>query len=171
MKPHFKDLNKALTYHLEGMYDAEKQIIDFIPGCVKHATSHALKDEIRKYGEMMADERVKLKRIFGYLLTGPYGRKATAVGEMLQDIKQFSKAASSAEVKDVVIIAGLQLLIHYKISAYGTGLAFAEQLGLDTAAELLAEMLDWEKATNKALSRLALGGLNQKAAALSLVSS
>ena len=44
---------------------------------------------------------------------------------------------------------------HYEISRYGTLKAWAEELGLDDAAELLQETLEEEEATDEALTEIA----------------
>jgi ferritin-like metal-binding protein YciE len=48
---------------------------------------------------------------------------------------------------------------------YGTLKAWAEQLGLDDAAELLQETLDEEEATDEALTEIAKSAINQRAEA------
>jgi ferritin-like metal-binding protein YciE len=101
------------------------------------------------------------------LLSGPFGRKNKAVDKMLKDAKDFSKMASTPELRDAILIASLQGINLYKISAYNTAVAFSSELGLDQVTELLAEVLAWEKNTNKALSKIALKGVNKKGAALS----
>ncbi len=168
MKPVLNDLNKALTYQLEGMYDAEKRLQKFIPGYVKLATSRALKAEFKNYLESTADKRTKLKRIFSYLLAGPFGRKNKAVDKMLKDAKDFAKFASVPQLRDVILIASLQDISQYKISSYTTAKAFAMELGLDQVFELLSEILAWEKNTNESLSKMALKGMTKKVAAISM---
>jgi len=59
------------------------------------------------------------------------------------------------------LLAGAQAVEHYEISRYGTLIAWAEQLGLKEAAELLQETLDEEKATDEALTELAEASLNE----------
>jgi len=59
------------------------------------------------------------------------------------------------------LLAGAQAVEHYEISRYGTLIAWAEQLGLKEAVELLQETLDEEKATDEALTELAEASLNE----------
>ena len=49
------------------------------------------------------------------------------------------------------------------MARYGTLKAWAEQLKMEDAAELLEETLDEEKAADEKLSELAFGGVNQEA--------
>ena len=57
-----------------------------------------------------------------------------------------------------------QAVEHYEISRYGTLIAWAEQLGMTQAAQLLQQTLDEEKKTDATLSKLAQAAINQKAA-------
>jgi ferritin-like metal-binding protein YciE len=61
--------------------------------------------------------------------------------------------------KDAALIGAAQRVEHYEIAAYGTAHALADQLGLDSAAELLNETLDEEGEADKTLTKLATGGL------------
>ena len=61
--------------------------------------------------------------------------------------------------------AAAQAVEHYEISRYGTLKAWAEELGLDDAAELLQETLDEEEATDEALTEIAKSAINQQAKA------
>ena len=51
----------------------------------------------------------------------------------------------------------------YEISRHGTLIAWAEKLGHEDAAELLAETLEEEKATDEALTELADTVINAEA--------
>jgi ferritin-like metal-binding protein YciE len=66
---------------------------------------------------------------------------------------------------DAGLLAAAQAVEHYEISRYGTLKAWAEELGLDGAAELLQETLDEEEATDEALTEIAKSAINQQAEA------
>ena len=66
---------------------------------------------------------------------------------------------------DAGLLAAAQAVEHYEISRYGTLKAWAEELGLDDAVELLGETLEEEEATDEALSGLAEEVVNQEAQA------
>ena len=55
-------LNEVLAFQLEGMYDAEKKLQHAIPLCLENIRLGTLKEEIKKYGELAAEKRTKLKR-------------------------------------------------------------------------------------------------------------
>lgn len=166
MKTKLNNLNDVLAYQLEGMYYAEKRLQKALPDCVNHATSSALKNEIKKYYESVRDKRVKLKRIFSYLLTGPFGRKNKMIEKFMEDESKILKYAKTSELKDAMIIANMQAISHYKISTYGTAKAFALTLELQKVVDLLQEILEWEKEADRAFTKVALKHVNEKAATL-----
>lgn len=168
MKTTLNNLNETLAYLLEGMYDAEKKLLKVVPDCLHLVTSRALKSEIKKYVESAADKRIKLKRIFSYLLAGPFGRKNKVIDRMLKEAGNILKFTSSPEVKDAMLIGCLQAINHHKISAYGTAKAFSVELELQAVTDLLTEVLEWEKETDQALTKIALKEVNGKAAALAV---
>jgi ferritin-like metal-binding protein YciE len=66
---------------------------------------------------------------------------------------------------DAGLLAAAQAVEHYEISRYGTLIAWAEELGLDDAIELLEETLAEEEATDEALTTIAKTAINQEAKA------
>jgi ferritin-like metal-binding protein YciE len=67
-------------------------------------------------------------------------------------------------VRDAGIIASEQKMKHYQIATYGTLHAFAQTLGEEQAAKLLAMTLEEEKKTDAALTGIAVSAINQSAA-------
>jgi ferritin-like metal-binding protein YciE len=168
MKPKVNNLNDALAYQLEGMYYVEKKLQKTLPDCINHATSRALKSQIKKYLDSARDKRVKLKRIFSYLLTGPFDCKNKVIEKLMEEESKILKYTNNSELKDALLIGNLQAINHYKISVYGTAKAFALILELQKVVDLLQEVLDWEKEANQALTKIAIKEVNEKAAALAI---
>jgi ferritin-like metal-binding protein YciE len=65
------------------------------------------------------------------------------------------EVAKSGPVLDAGLIACAQAVEHYEMARYGALSAWAEQLEMEEAGELLEETLDEEKATDERLSELA----------------
>jgi ferritin-like metal-binding protein YciE len=60
-------------------------------------------------------------------------------------------------------VAAAQAVEHYEIARYGTLIAWAEQLGMTDAVDLLKATLAEEEATDEALTSLGEGGVNERA--------
>ena len=66
---------------------------------------------------------------------------------------------------DAGLVSAAQAVEHYEIARYGTLKQWAKDLGLKDAVTLLDQTLTEEPETDEALTRLAEGGVNQKAMA------
>jgi ferritin-like metal-binding protein YciE len=66
---------------------------------------------------------------------------------------------------DAGLLAAAQAVEHYEISRYDTLIAWADELGLDDAVDLLEETLEEEEATDEALTTIAKTAINQEAKA------
>jgi ferritin-like metal-binding protein YciE len=166
MKTQINNLNDALAYQLEGMYYAEKTLQKLLPVCIEQTTSRALKNEIKKYLDSARDKRVKLKRVFSYLLTGPFGRKNKVMEGFLKDKERLQKCVKNSDLKDAILIGDLQAIAHYKISTYGTAKALAAALELQKVVDLLQEILEWEKEADNSFTKVGMKEVNERAAAL-----
>lgn len=163
MRPALKTLHEALAYQLEGLYDAEKKLQKAIPNCLGKITASSLKSEMEKYLGSAADKRTKLKRIFSYLLVDRFGKKNKVIETMLEETHDILEYTSTNSIRDAVMIGCVQTINHYKIAGYGTALAFAMELKLNTVSDLLHEILEWEKETDRTLTKIALKEVNEKA--------
>ena len=65
---------------------------------------------------------------------------------------------------DAAIVFSCQAVEHYEIARYGSLRAYAELLGMDDVAELMADILDQEEAADELLSEVAEGRANPMAA-------
>lgn len=163
MKSSLKHLNEALAFHLEAMYDAEKKLQRGLAGAIALTKHAGLKAELKKYQSSSTDKRTKLKRVFSYLLAGPFKRKNPVIDAMLATVKAVSKVGGTPQLRDVMILTSVNELVQYKIAAYRTGLILADQLDLGTARDLLDEILQWEKESGNALGRIAITSIHPKA--------
>jgi ferritin-like metal-binding protein YciE len=164
MKATIKSLNEALAYQLEGMYYAEKKLQKILPDLFDVATSRILKDEIKKYLRSAQDKRLKLKRIFSYLLVTPFSVKNNVINEMLKDSAKILKLTKTKELKDTLLMGRLQSIANYKISSYETAKAFASILELQNVIDLLQEVVEWEQDTGQAFTKIVMRDVNEKTA-------
>ena len=74
------------------------------------------------------------------------------------------KDSDEGVMRDAAIISAAQKVEHYEIASYGTLRAFAQTLGLEDAAMILAKTLDEEKNADASLSEIAESAINIEAA-------
>jgi ferritin-like metal-binding protein YciE len=82
---------------------------------------------------------------------------------ILQEADTLLEQDLPSSVRDAAIISSGQRVEHYEITAYGTLRAYAEQLGLHDAADMLDTTLQEEGAADVRLSRLAERPINAEA--------
>ncbi|MGK7389944.1 MAG: ferritin-like domain-containing protein [Candidatus Cyclobacteriaceae bacterium M2_1C_046] len=162
MKNSIDNLHEALVFLVNRMYDAERKLQKSLPRCLNHATTNTLVYEIKKYNESSDDKLTKLERVFNYLMVEPTEINNKPFDILLEDLDKISHLSSSEFIKDTLIISCLQNLIHYKISVYGAARTYASELELETPADLLREILEWEKEKDKILTKLAVTKVNIK---------
>jgi ferritin-like metal-binding protein YciE len=154
-------INEFLAFHLEGMYDGEKKLQRYLPAISVVVRHKGLKEEIDQYVARAAEKRSKLKRIFGYVLVPPFKRKNKVIETLIKEVLEALEQASGDAVQDAVITAFVQSINHYNIANYNIALAFAVELNLDVVADLLHEILEWEKKTDTSLTKIAFEELRQ----------
>ena len=155
-------VNEFLAFHLEGMYDGEKKLQHHLPAISEGVRHKGLIEEIDNYIERAAEKRSKLKRIFTYLLVPPFKRKNKVVDSLFKEAHEALQHACGDNVRDAVTIVLVQSINHYNIANYSTALAFAIELNLEVAADLLHEILEWEKKTDISLKKIAFEELIKK---------
>lgn len=161
MKKHIYTLQDALAFQLQGLYFAEKKIKRAFENCHYQITSQKLKEEINNYLLGSDDKLLKLERIFNYLMQEPELRKNKVVLKLLDDTQEMLSFTDSPHLRDILMVSCLQNINAYKISGLKIAYMFCVELELDTASDILQQILEWELETGKALSNLAIEEFNR----------
>ena len=111
----------------------------------------------------------KLQKVFKAFGREPRGKKCEAIVGLLKEADRIASENKGFPTINAALIAAAQKVEHYEIASYGCLLEWAEQLGNQTAADILQEILDEEKATDQALTRLAQERCNDSAQGDNLV--
>jgi ferritin-like metal-binding protein YciE len=93
----------------------------------------------------------------------PRAKKCEALEGLSAEGDHVMEEAEDDGVMDAGLVASAQAVEHYEIARYGPLIAWANQLGMSDAANLLNQSLKEEKAADEKLSGLA-EGVNQMAA-------
>lgn len=162
----FQDL---LIEQLKDVYSAEQQIIEALPKMVKAADSDELREAFQMHLEETRGQVERLDEIFEGLSRKPGAKKCKGMEGLIKEGEEALEEVEKGPARDALLIASAQRIEHYEISAYGTIRTWAEEMGMDDAADLLGETLDEESAADEKLTTIAEGGLlaegvNQEAA-------
>jgi ferritin-like metal-binding protein YciE len=157
-------LHDAFLDELKDAYDAEKQITKALPKMAKAASTPQLRAAFETHLRETQGQIRRLEQVFASLDEKVKGKHCDGVAGIIEEGKSVMEEDFDETTMDACLIAAGQRVEHYEMAAYGTLVAWATAMGHDAAARLLQQNLDEEKATDKKLTALAEGGINQEAA-------
>src|SRR5438477_7277710 len=159
-----KTLEDLFLENLKDIYYAEKKILVALPKMAKAAKSDKLRAAFEKHVGETQDQVERLQQVFKMVKQPPKGKTCPAILGLVEEGEEVMEDFEDSPALDAGLLSGAQAVEHYEISRYGTLIAWAQQLGLTQAVQLLKQTLDEEKKTDAALSKLAQAAINQKAA-------
>jgi ferritin-like metal-binding protein YciE len=156
-----KTLQDLFVETLKDIYYAEKKILTALPKMAKAAQSEELSTAFEKHHAETQDQVKRLEQVFELMGQTAKGKKCPAIDGIIEEGQEVMKDFKNSPAHDAGLLAGAQAVEHYEISRYGTLIAWANEMGMRDAAELLEQTLTEEKNTDKALTALAEDALNQ----------
>lgn len=149
---------------LKDTYDAEYQITEALPKLAAVAKSVRLTTAFDEHLHETQNHIKRLEMVFESLNLAPTRKTCKGMEGLIAEGMEMMKTEVPPDVMDAGLIATAQKVEHYEIAAYGTLVAFANLLGLDTAAKTLHETLNEEKSIDEKLTALAENIINVRAA-------
>lgn len=156
MKKGMKDL---FVDELKDMLSAEEQIVKALPKMVTAAECSKLKEAFTFHLKETKGQIQRLVKIFKLLKVVKEEKFCKATKGLIQECEEVIKEFEKSPVRDAGLICKAQRIEHYEISAYGTLRTFAKELNLYEIANLLRETENEEARADKALTKIAEGGL------------
>jgi ferritin-like metal-binding protein YciE len=158
-----KKLDDLFHDTLKDIYYAEKKILASLPKMAKAAQTPELKAAFEKHHGETEEQVARLEQVFASIDEKPEGKKCDAIEGILDEGKEIMDNYKGSPALDAGLISAAQAVEHYEITRYGTLATWADELGNSEAAQLLKATLAEEEDTDKALSELAEGAVNQAA--------
>jgi ferritin-like metal-binding protein YciE len=158
-------LQDLFLNELKDVLNAEKQLVQALPRMAKAAQSPELQRAFTKHLKETEGHVDRLERIFRSLGQTARGKACKGMQGLVEEGKEILEENGSPEVIDAALISAAQRVEHYEIAAYGCLRTYAQLLGNNEADRLLQQTLAEEEATDKALTKLGEGGINQAAVA------
>jgi ferritin-like metal-binding protein YciE len=158
-----KSLDELFHETLKDIYFAEKKLLTALPRMSKAAQNEDLAAAFEKHRNETEDQVYRLEQVFDMIEKKPQGKNCPAIVGLAEEAQDIIKEFKGSPALDAGLLGAAQAVEHYEISRYGTLRAWAEELGLSEAAEILQTTLDEEKATDEALTELAEAVINQEA--------
>ena len=158
-----KTLNDLFEDMLQDVYFAEKTLVKALPKMAKKATSDAFKTALTEHLAQTEVHVSRLESVFQMMGEKPKAKECPAILGLVKEAEEIMEEAEDDAVRDAGMVACAQAVEHYEIARYGSLTAWAEQLGMSDAVEVLSETLDEEIAADAGLNELALSEINDAA--------
>jgi len=159
------EFHEFFVDELKDIYWAEKHLAKALPKLQKAATSPELAAAFEKHTNETIEHISTLEEIFGLLDEKATAKKCDAMAGLLEEADGIiADTDKDTMIRDAGLILAAQKVEHYEIATYGTLRVFAENMDREDIASLLAQTLENEKATDVALTEIAVSAVNAQAA-------
>lgn len=166
-----KDLADLMMHHVQNLYAAEEHMLQAMPSIIEKVHHNSLKNALNHHLNLTKEQKERLEKIVQLLNQKSMQKNVKLNTEhtckgmtgLIEETNDIIQAGLEKDVTDAAIIACIQKMEHYEISAYGTTLAYATQLQMAKAQELLNETLNEEYEADDLLTALATASLNKEA--------
>ena len=158
-----KDLKALFIHTLKDVYAAEQAILKALPTMANAAQSGALKEAFEAHRKETESQVRRLEQVFQLLGEQAQGVPCQAIHGIITEGEEVRREFEGGEASDAGLIASAQAVEHYEIARYGTLRAWAQQLGMGEAVQLLETTLGEEESTDELLSELAEEVINPAA--------
>jgi ferritin-like metal-binding protein YciE len=147
-------LRELYIDELKDLYNSESQLVKALLKMARASSSGPLRTGFEKHLSQTKGHVERLEQIFQMLDENPKGKKCVGMEGLVKEGSEIMDEDYDEEVMDAALISAAQRVEHYEIAGYGTVLAYAELLGEQEHASLLAETLEEEKETDQKLTEL-----------------
>src|SRR5258708_15376807 len=148
---------------LKDVYFAEKKILSTLPKMAKAAQSKDLKAAFVKHERETREQVKRLEDVFKILGKPAKAKTCEALMGLVKEGAEIITEYKGMPALDAGLLAAAQAVEHYEMSRYGTLRTCAEKLRMPEAVVLLEATLKEEKATDAALTTLAVSVVNVEA--------
>jgi ferritin-like metal-binding protein YciE len=158
-----KNLEALFLHNLKDLYFAEHQIAKAMPAMIKATESEELRSAFETHGRETQEQIRRLEQIFEIMSQKPECVPCEGILGIIKEGQAMMEEFAGGEAFEAGLIAAAQSIEHYEIARYGTLKAWAEQLGLEDAAEILEESLEEEEDMDEILTEIAEEAVNEEA--------
>lgn len=160
-----KNMNELFELELRYAYDCEQKLVEKgLPAMIEAAQSPELRTALQHHLQETRAHVTRLESVFSACQLAPDTKKNSVLAEIMDAAKDSASNINARELRDAALIANGNMVEHYEIALYGTLVAWARQLGYDSAAIQLDQTLNEEKAADAKLTALANSSTNARAA-------
>jgi ferritin-like metal-binding protein YciE len=159
-----KTLDDLFVHQLQDIYYAEKQLVKALPKMANKASNAELKTGFLDHLRQTEAHVQRLEQVFKMHGAEIKAVDCPAIDGIIEEADETAGEIDDKAVLDAALINAAQAAEHYEITRYGSLVAWAKKLGRNDCAQILAQTLEEEKATDKKLTELAESKINLRAA-------
>ena len=160
-----KTLKDLFGHELQDLYSAEKQLKAVFPTIIEASSDSKLTDLLNTYSTENEKQLEEVRQIADDLDVNPGNSKCEAMEGLIKEAKGLLKHDMTPNVKNAGLIARIQRMMHYEISAYGTAVRYADELEMKDVSKKLKSILDAKYKVDERLGKMAKRRINEKAIA------
>lgn len=134
-------MQEILACQLEELYDGEKRLQHDLHTRQSAVEGLAFKEELQKFESQCSDARMKLKRIFSYLLMDPFKIKSNTISGFIKDLDMMTSSIADAHDREMFTRRSFHCINTYKVTVYNSALEMSHKLALDPVSDLLNEII------------------------------
>jgi ferritin-like metal-binding protein YciE len=159
-----KTLRDLFEVKLRYAYDCEQKLVKKgLPTMIELASSSELRNALQHHLEQTREHVTRLEEVFAFAGTEAE-TKGNDVFDKMASAAKDNEDIESPSLRDAALISSGNEVEHYEIALYGSLAAWAQQLGLQDAANLLRQTLQEEKDADAKLTALGESSINPQAA-------
>jgi ferritin-like metal-binding protein YciE len=143
------DLNELFEDSLKYVYYAEQQFLDATEELAETTTDDQIAEAFAEHHEETQTQIERLEEVFNEIDVAPEGETDEAVDGMVENHEHFVSKDPDDHVLDRYNITAGQMSEHYEIAAYGNLIPLADQLGIDVADTLEANLREEQDALDE----------------------
>lgn len=160
-----KDLKDLFEHEIKDIYSAEKQLSEAFQTLIDESSDSKLNSCLIDYRKKTYTHFTEIKSLLDEMKINPTNTNCEAMQGLIKEWKNLLEHDLSSDVKDAGLIARVQRIMHYEISAYGTAVRYAKELEKDSIATQLQAILDDKYTIDSKLGEMAKERINEEAIA------
>ena len=159
------NLHHLLVYDTSQFEIAEIELQKVLPEWINWVSSLKFKAVLQKYLDLVQQHIEQLENYYAQEQIPSLAVSNPIMQGFLAATAEKLALCTDIAIKDACLLASIQVINHFKISAYGTAASFANTLGMEKQAEVFHQCEVNEKQIDDRLSQLAEHEINVNAKA------
>jgi ferritin-like metal-binding protein YciE len=160
-----QSLRDLFEVGLKDIYSAEKTLIKTLPNMVENASSIELANTLKSHLNETKEHVSRLEEIFETTGIKATSKKCEAIEGLINESRGIIAKTEIGNMRDAGIIATGQKVKQYEIATYDSLHAYANTLGENKVANLLAMTLNEQKKADATLNEIAQSNIKFNASA------